>query len=108
MTNEELIAACVKAGETPGFVGDLLRSLAVAKRDRAFKKEALAAADYNGKMAFTHQALGMLLASEYAGMHAWPIAEVAGAAFEDANYHPEAAAVRQMGFVSSDTTVVGG
>jgi len=104
MTDEQLITAvCNRMGTRPSFAGELLRAMACAKREVVFKQDALGQATVTDRLAFQHQAMGRLLGVDYAQFDAWTIAQAAGAAFEEGNYHPEAAAVREMGFASTDT-----
>jgi len=110
MTEAKLIQAVVQRMKQgpPGFAGDLLRAMAVATRDRVFRAEALEQANADGLLQFTHQAMGHLVGVDYANWDAWTIAQVAGEAFEEGNYHSEAAAVREMGYADTDTKVVTG
>ena len=96
MTNEQLIQRVVAACDDASFRGELLRALADATAKRVFKAKALA--DPSDSLAFTHQALGILLCQDYAHFNAAIIGEVAGAALEDANFHQEAQVVRDLAF----------
>lgn len=96
MTNEQLIQRVVVACDDASFRGELLRALAGATATRVFKADALA--DPHDSLIFVHQALGILVSQDYAHYDATVICEVAAAALEDANFHQEAQAVRELAF----------
>lgn len=93
---------------THGFAGDILRTLACAYRDKHFRADVLEKASLDEMLDFQHKALGSLIAFEYADHHCDVICEIAGAALEEGNYHPEAAVVRAMAWAGADCKEVVG
>lgn len=82
-----------RAEQEPGFYGLLLRALAAQYAKKTFRPEVLEAAD--NLPSLERQALGILIANQYADGSRGILGQVFGAALEDGNYHEEARTVRQ-------------